>query len=264
MWWDEETDGELMYPAQSRNTRPRRSSRASQTVRNPERGGGAWQPGPIPGFLENLDRPQPADATKHAVRRLPRPRLGLPSRVQEGPQGRTCSTTRAQIVPEPPTPEKLAWPPSFPIQARGFPQAITAPIRKDVRREETERDPPARPCTMMDIHMEKGMHCVDCHFVQDMHGNTRLHQRSAGRDRDPPASTATARPTKFGRHSRRPARRRTPPAERQRAQPALRPQMRTPLWCKTCDSRGASAQALPEFDGREGSELGGVADEGPT
>src|SRR5262249_24453061 len=25
-----------------------------------------------------------------------------------------------------------------------------------------------------DIHMEKGMHCVDCHFVQDMHGNGRL------------------------------------------------------------------------------------------
>ena len=27
----------------------------------------------------------------------------------------------------------------------------------------------------MDIHLRKGMHCVDCHFVQDMHGNGRLH-----------------------------------------------------------------------------------------
>ena len=27
---------------------------------------------------------------------------------------------------------------------------------------------------LLDIHMEKGMHCVDCHFVQDVHGNTRL------------------------------------------------------------------------------------------
>ncbi|HKB40241.1 MAG TPA: cytochrome c3 family protein, partial [Gemmataceae bacterium] len=27
---------------------------------------------------------------------------------------------------------------------------------------------------LLDIHMEKGMHCVDCHFVQDNHGNTRL------------------------------------------------------------------------------------------
>jgi hypothetical protein len=30
------------------------------------------------------------------------------------------------------------------------------------------------PVHYMDVHMEKGMHCVDCHFVQDMHGNTRL------------------------------------------------------------------------------------------
>ena len=28
----------------------------------------------------------------------------------------------------------------------------------------------------MDIHLEKGMHCVDCHFVQDVHGNAKLYQ----------------------------------------------------------------------------------------
>jgi formate-dependent nitrite reductase cytochrome c552 subunit len=27
----------------------------------------------------------------------------------------------------------------------------------------------------MDIHLEKGMHCVDCHFQQDNHGNTKLY-----------------------------------------------------------------------------------------
>ena len=27
------------------------------------------------------------------------------------------------------------------------------------------------PIHYMDVHLEKGMHCVDCHFVQDMHGN---------------------------------------------------------------------------------------------
>src|SRR5207248_7858174 len=27
---------------------------------------------------------------------------------------------------------------------------------------------------LLDIHMDKGMHCVDCHFVLDNHGNTRL------------------------------------------------------------------------------------------
>src|SRR5207253_615518 len=32
------------------------------------------------------------------------------------------------------------------------------------------------PVHLMDIHLEKGMHCVDCHFVQDSHGNTKLYQ----------------------------------------------------------------------------------------
>src|SRR5439155_10242756 len=31
------------------------------------------------------------------------------------------------------------------------------------------------PVHLMDIHIEKGMHCVDCHFAQDNHGNGRLH-----------------------------------------------------------------------------------------
>jgi hypothetical protein len=28
---------------------------------------------------------------------------------------------------------------------------------------------------MMDIHLEKGMHCTDCHFLQDNHGNGKLY-----------------------------------------------------------------------------------------
>src|SRR5439155_3214127 len=30
------------------------------------------------------------------------------------------------------------------------------------------------PMHLVDIHVEKGMHCIDCHFVQDNHGNERL------------------------------------------------------------------------------------------
>src|SRR4029453_5989728 len=29
---------------------------------------------------------------------------------------------------------------------------------------------------LLDIHLEKGTHCVDCHFVQDVHGNGKLYQ----------------------------------------------------------------------------------------
>ncbi len=30
------------------------------------------------------------------------------------------------------------------------------------------------PVHLLDIHLEKGMHCIDCHFKQDVHGNGRL------------------------------------------------------------------------------------------
>src|SRR5581483_2893940 len=28
---------------------------------------------------------------------------------------------------------------------------------------------------LKDIHLEKGMHCIDCHFSQDVHGNGKLY-----------------------------------------------------------------------------------------
>ena len=31
------------------------------------------------------------------------------------------------------------------------------------------------PVHLKDIHLEKGMHCVDCHFRQDSHGNGNLY-----------------------------------------------------------------------------------------
>ena len=41
------------------------------------------------------------------------------------------------------------------------------------------------PVHLLDIHLEKGMHCVDCHFVQDVHGNTKLQRRGPRGHRDP-------------------------------------------------------------------------------
>src|SRR5262249_50784061 len=32
-----------------------------------------------------------------------------------------------------------------------------------------------RAVQLMDIHAEKGMHCVDCHFERDAHGNGRIY-----------------------------------------------------------------------------------------
>ncbi len=36
-------------------------------------------------------------------------------------------------------------------------------------------DRPGQPVHLKDIHLEKGMHCVDCHFSQDGHGDRNLY-----------------------------------------------------------------------------------------
>ncbi len=38
----------------------------------------------------------------------------------------------------------------------------------------TKKDDGQRAVHLKDIHLEKGMHCVDCHFEQDNHGNGKL------------------------------------------------------------------------------------------
>src|SRR5262249_43418208 len=42
------------------------------------------------------------------------------------------------------------------------------------RDEEEKKMRAGVPMHLADVHVEKGMHCVDCHFTQDNHGNTRL------------------------------------------------------------------------------------------
>jgi hypothetical protein len=45
--------------------------------------------------------------------------------------------------------------------------------------EEWRTGRPGIPVHMKDIHLEKGMHCVDCHFDQDVHGNGNLYGQFA-------------------------------------------------------------------------------------
>src|ERR1019366_7136017 len=59
-------------------------------------------------------------------------------------------------------------------------QAIRMPeyIKEQYRQVPNKAHLPQRdgvPVHLLDVHLEKGMHCVDCHFVQDVHGNTKLY-----------------------------------------------------------------------------------------
>ncbi len=49
-------------------------------------------------------------------------------------------------------------------------------LKRSVQEDPQEREDHAGiPVHLKDIHLEKGMHCVDCHFVQDNHGNGNLY-----------------------------------------------------------------------------------------
>lgn len=54
---------------------------------------------------------------------------------------------------------------------------VTPELLQRATRESTDK-PETRagvPVHLKDIHLEKGMHCVDCHFKQDSHGNGKLY-----------------------------------------------------------------------------------------
>lgn len=56
-------------------------------------------------------------------------------------------------------------------------EAVNGTTLQRAVREPTDR-PETRagiPVHLKDIHLEKGMHCVDCHFEQDSHGSGKLH-----------------------------------------------------------------------------------------
>ena len=171
-WWDEETDGQLMYPAQQRY--PTAEQAVQSQMSNPDEAAeqGLWS---NPEFLANLtdlntrtQHTQFADFHSHGwVFRA----------VWKKDRSGNLLDHRGEIV-EPVTNDKL--------QA-----AVAAPARLKETYRDTERRAPDEikqqqialthsrdniPVHLLDIHMEKGMHCIDCHFVQDAHGNTRLQR----------------------------------------------------------------------------------------
>ena len=91
-WWDNETDGELMYPKEQRESE--RGVRQQVRVRNPEASAqrGLWSDVEFLREDRHAGVQRPAEA--HAVRRLPQPRLDLPRRLQARSQGQAARRRR--------------------------------------------------------------------------------------------------------------------------------------------------------------------------
>ena len=164
MWWDVETDAELMYPKQQKY--PSAEEIAQANMNNPEETAvrGNWGD---PLFLERLADLNPqakhtqfADFHGHgwvfkAVFKKDRHGHFLDH------QGRTLDEAEGERLMA-----AVALPAEIKEQYRELPgrPKLPPPNRDDL------------PVHLLDIHIEKGMHCVDCHFVQDVHGNTRLQK----------------------------------------------------------------------------------------
>ena len=164
-WWDNETDGKAMYPAKQHT--PSQDEEQVKLDRNPEASSlrGLWsdrnflnQTGK-PEFNKQLTRTQFADFHGHGwifravFKRNRRGELiDRDNNLLLDGHGTPVASVEA---------EKL-W------EAVNFKDTDNAELTNKAMKT-------GAPVHLKDIHLEKGMHCVDCHFSQDAHGNGVLY-----------------------------------------------------------------------------------------
>jgi hypothetical protein len=169
MWWDNETHGDMMYP--KTQARPTAEQVHRGLMSNPEAASlrGLWSnlyPGQedhrgepsAEDFLENLtdlnkkmDRTQFADFHGHG--------WVFKAVFKKDRDGRLLDADDKPVPTNDPTQlaKQLGEAVAFQSKTRG------------------QRMPPGHPVHLKDIHLERGMHCTDCHFMQDVHGDGKLY-----------------------------------------------------------------------------------------
>lgn len=168
MWWDLETEGELMYPAKHEKLSAEEYVRRQMADPEETATRGLWGE---PEFLTNLidlnvktRHTQFADFHSHGW---------VFSAVFRHDRKGNMLDYNGKIVE--PTPELLQKGVAMPVTLRE--QYRDDAASKKTRKERDDWEKKTRdgiPMHLADLHVEKGMHCVDCHFVQDCHGNTKL------------------------------------------------------------------------------------------
>ena len=156
-WWDNETDGHVMYPAMASHRSA--AERAAIESRNPEGSAvrGLWgDPAFLaktgtPEFNAQLTQTQFADFHGHgwiyrAV--FKRDRHG---NLLDAAGNRVTDASATQLAAA--------------VAYRSVPSADAEPVSSRT----------GLPVHLKDIHLERGMHCIDCHFAQDSHGNGNLY-----------------------------------------------------------------------------------------
>ena len=176
MWWDLETDGELMYPPHEKHPTSEQFTQSVMSDPNEASARGNWS---NPDFLAKtselnpqLEHTQFADFHGHgwvfqAV--FKKDRAGIPL-DHFGNQIPNPTSEQRQLAMKMPELEKELhrnrdW-------TESDPDLLAEVHQKEMELLEKRHNVPVH---MLDIHLEKGMHCVDCHFIQDVHGDTKLY-----------------------------------------------------------------------------------------
>ena len=171
MWWDEETDSNLIYPQKQRY--PTSEEMINSQFSNPNESA-AKNLLSDPEFLANLtdlnDRTQNTqfgDFHGHgwayrAVMKHDRKGNMLDHRgtivTDTGNAAQRAAVKMPEIIKE---------------TYRNADAKTSDQIRREEAAVAHQRE--GLPVHLLDVHMERGMHCIDCHFIQDMHGNTKLY-----------------------------------------------------------------------------------------
>ncbi len=153
MWWDNETDGDKFYPDESLNLSETEKARVQ--ARNPQGAvvRGRWSDVDFlaetgsEAFNRQLTKTQIADFHGHGW---------LYKAVFKRDRKGNLLDSTGDVVED--ADGELLW------------TALRNPTE-----EERESGRPGVPVHLKDIHLERGMHCVDCHFSVDVHGNGNLY-----------------------------------------------------------------------------------------
>jgi hypothetical protein len=171
MWWDEDSHAEKVYPDKQLNPTPEQLIRS--LMRNPNEIA-AKQHMRDPEFVADMAQLNP-EMTKAQFGDFHSHGWAFNAVYKRDRVG-NFRDHYGNVVANP-TPQQLMAATDFATKVKDFHKTKhdTAPKAKAAE-DQFDKSRAGQPVHLRDIHIEKGMHCVDCHFSQDGHGNNRLHQ----------------------------------------------------------------------------------------
>lgn len=169
MWWDDETDAEFLFPEKEKN--PTSEEYTKSQMLNPDEAAvrGHWSD---PEFLANISDLNPS--LKHTQFADYHGHGWVFKAVFKKDRKGNLLDHRGRVVENVAGPELQAAT-GYPEEIKKLYRSVLPPAEFAAAEATIQNNRDGMPVHQMDIHLEKGMHCIDCHFIQDMHGNNKLY-----------------------------------------------------------------------------------------